>query len=242
MRPNELPLHEIPALSGNNAPVPDELSIERLEVEGELPADLNGLYVRSGPNPYYPPDWRYHAYDGDGMLHAVRLDRGRASYRNRCVRTAGLTKEQAAGRALWKGIKEPLRADRPEQPLKNTSNTDVKFHAGRLITMWCRSGPPYAVDPKTLETIGPADHQGATPSISAHSRPDEPGRSCTTFRCCWTRARGSRGATSCVSARRGRHALPCRPATGRPAKSAGSRPDPPICCMWSMRGRRATKW
>ena len=41
-----------------------------LQVIGQVPEDLNGLYVRNGPNAFYPPQWRYHAYDGDGMLHA----------------------------------------------------------------------------------------------------------------------------------------------------------------------------
>jgi len=172
MRLDDLPVHDIPALAGNNAPVSDELDIDRLEVEGELPSDLNGLYVRNGPNPYFAPDWRYHAYDGDGMLHALRFDRGQASYRNRWVRTAALMEEQAAGHSLWTGLKELPRADRPGEPLKNTSNTDVKYHAGRLISMWYRSGMPYAVDPLTLQTLGPADFGGTIDRISAHSRPD----------------------------------------------------------------------
>lgn len=169
----DLPVHDIPALSGNNAPVDREDYFHDLPVIGEMPADFSGLYVRNGPNAYFPPDWRYHAYDGDGMLHAVRFERGRVSYRNRWIRTAGLQEEQAAGRALWKGLKEPFRADRPDEPLKNTSNTDVKYHAGRLVSMWYRSGMPYAVDPYTLETLGTADYDGALDRISAHSRPDE---------------------------------------------------------------------
>ena len=173
MQLDDLPVHEIPALDGNNAPVDREDVFEDLPVIGQMPADFSGLYVRNGPNAYFPPDWRYHAYDGDGMLHAVRFDRGHVSYRNRWVRTSGLQEEIAAGRPLWKGLKEPFRTDRPDQPLKNTSNTDVKFHAGRLISMWYRSGLPYAVDPRTLETIGPADFGGAIDRISAHSRPDE---------------------------------------------------------------------
>lgn len=171
MKLDDLPVHEIPALDGNNAPVDREDRFDDLPVIGTLPADFGGLYVRNGPNAYFPPDWRYHAYDGDGMLHAVRFAHGRASYANRWVRTAALQEEQAAGRALWQGLKEPFRADRPDEPLKNTANTDVKYHAGRLIAMWYGSGQPYAVDPFTLETLGPAE--GAPSRISAHSRPDE---------------------------------------------------------------------
>jgi len=173
MKANELPVHEIPALNGNNAPIHDETVFEQLKVIGKVPEDLNGLYVRNGPNPFFQPDWRYHAYDGDGMLHAVKFDRGRVTYRNRWIDTGALKEERAAGHALWKGIKEPMRSDRPDEPLKNTANTDVKYHAGRLITMWYRSGVPYAVDPETLDTIGPETFDGAFKRISAHSRPDE---------------------------------------------------------------------
>ncbi len=173
MQVDALPILDNPALSGNNAGIQREDSFDELPVIGCVPVDLNGLYVRNGPNNYFPPDWRYHAYDGDGMLHAVRFRNGKVSYRNRWIATSALQEEKAAGRALWKGLKEPLRADRPDEPLKNTSNTDVKYHAGRLITMWYRSGMPYAVDPDSLQTIGPADFGGAISRISAHSRPDE---------------------------------------------------------------------
>ncbi len=173
MNAADLPVHEIPALSGNNAPIHQEDVFDDLPVVGTVPADFSGLYVRNGPNAYYPPEWRYHAYDGDGMLHAVRFDKGQVSYRNRWIQTEALQEELAAGHALWKGLKEPPRPDRPDQPLKNNSNTDVKYHAGRLLTMWYRSGVPYAVDPFTLETLGPVDIDGPGTRISAHSRPDE---------------------------------------------------------------------
>ena len=170
---HDLPFHEIPALNGNNAPVHTEDVFDNMPVIGQVPQDLNGLYVRNGPNPFYQPEWRYHAYDGDGMVHAIRFQNGKVSYRNRWVQTQGLQEERAAGQNLWKGLKEPMRADREDAPLKNTANTDVKYHAGRLVTMWYRSGMPYALDPYTLETLGTADYGGAFEKISAHSRPDE---------------------------------------------------------------------
>ena len=167
-----LPEHAIAALSGNNAPVDDEIVATDLPVIGEIPKDLNGIYVRNGPNPHFAPAWRYHAYDGDGMLHSLTFDHGRATYRNRWIRTAALNEEMQAGHTLWQGLKEKPRAERPDMPLKDTSNTDVKFHNGRLVTMWYLSGQPYHVDIHTLETIGPADLGGVT-RLSAHSRPDE---------------------------------------------------------------------
>lgn len=168
-----LPRHDNPALDGNNAPVGDEVVAAELKVVGDLPTDLNGVYVRNGPNAYYTPDWRYHAYDGDGMLHAAYFDKGRVTYRNAWIGTNSLREEQRAGRSLWKGLKEPPRRERPDEPFKNTSNTDVKFHAGKLLTMWYGSGTPYHVDLATLKTIGPASYDGALGRISAHSRPDE---------------------------------------------------------------------
>lgn len=174
MEMNDLPVHAIAALNGNNAPIHQEDVFDDLKVIGEVPTDLNGLYVRNGPNAFFKPHWRYHAYDGDGMLHAVRFEHGRVRYRNRWTQTRALQEERAAGQALWQGLKEPARADRPDEPFKNTSNTDVKYHAGRLITMWYKGGGmPYAVDPDTLQTLGEADFGGAIRSISAHSRPDE---------------------------------------------------------------------
>jgi carotenoid cleavage dioxygenase len=57
--------------------------------------------------------------------------------------TQALRGELDAGRTLWQGIKDPPRKDRLGAPLKNTSNTDVKFYAGHLISMWYLGGTVY---------------------------------------------------------------------------------------------------
>ncbi|XVF52138.1 hypothetical protein PTKIN_Ptkin04bG0240600 [Pterospermum kingtungense] len=67
-------------LSGNFAPV-DELPPTDCEViQGTLPICLNGAYIRNGPNPQHLPRGRpYHLFDGDGMVHCVRISDGRAT-------------------------------------------------------------------------------------------------------------------------------------------------------------------
>jgi carotenoid cleavage dioxygenase len=156
-----------------------EYDVTDCDVVGELPHDLNGVYLRNTENPVHPAiDRLYHPFDGDGMLHAVRFEDGRADYRNRFVRTAGFVAEQAAGQALWSGI-----LGRPEQSLrtdgwgartrmKDASSTDVVVHAGRALTSFYQCGDLYGLDPETLEQLGP---ESWVPDwgISAHAKVDE---------------------------------------------------------------------
>jgi carotenoid cleavage dioxygenase len=77
-------------LSGTYEPVFEEVVAEDLEVVGEIPKDLSGHFLRIGPNPYFVPDMeRYHIFDGDGMIHGVHLENGRATYRNKFIDSAG---------------------------------------------------------------------------------------------------------------------------------------------------------
>jgi carotenoid cleavage dioxygenase-like enzyme len=162
-----------PYLAGRFAPTHEELTIRDLEVVGEIPDDLNGVYVRNGPNPQFEPQGRYHWFDGDAMVHAVHIGNGVAVYRNRWVRTDGFEREQKAGGVLWKGIMEPWRDNPPGEPEKDTANTDVIFHNERLLALWYRAGKPYALDPVTLETLGPEDFDGTLRcEVSAHAKVD----------------------------------------------------------------------
>ena len=56
MKTIDLPVHEIPALSGNNAPIHEESVFDNMTVIGEVPTDLNGIYVRNGPNVLTPTE------------------------------------------------------------------------------------------------------------------------------------------------------------------------------------------
>ncbi len=167
-----------PYLLGVYAPVQTELSLEDLEAIGDVPRDLNGVYLRNGPNRRFEAPGRYHMFDGDGMIHAVHFDNGKVRYRNRWVRTKAFHEESAAGRALWKGLMEDPR-DNPfgnghGLGIKDSANTDVIFHRGQVLATWYLCGDPYAVDPLSLETLGAQDFLGTfAGDMMAHPKADE---------------------------------------------------------------------
>lgn len=149
----------------------DDLEI----VAGTLPADLDGLYVRNSENPLVPAFERYHPFDGDGMLHAIRLHGGRASYRNRVVPTEALRHELAAGGPQYAGIAEdPRRSQRPgwgaRGGLKDASSTDVIVHRGRVLSTHYQCGDAYAFDPATLEPLGREAWVPQDTGVSAHPK------------------------------------------------------------------------
>ncbi len=164
-----------PYLRGIYAPVEQEVTALDLPVVGALPRELAGLYVRNGPNPRHRPRHPHHWFDGDGMLHAVRFRDGRAEYRNRWVRTRDFLADEAGGEGACgaDGVLVPIRRQAGGPPYKDTANTDVVAHAGRLLALWYVSGMPVAVDPESLETIGVEDFGGALPRhVSAHAKVD----------------------------------------------------------------------
>jgi carotenoid cleavage dioxygenase-like enzyme len=150
-----------PHLAGNFAPVPDELTAQPLEVTGAVPPELTGWYLRNGPNPRQAAS--AHWFLGDGMVHGVRLERGRAlAYRNRWVRTStfepGVRPRDARGRAdLAAGV----------------ANTHVVRHAGRTLAL-VESSFPYELDHSPgheLETVGPYDFGGRLgTAMTAHPK------------------------------------------------------------------------
>ena len=77
-------------LSGVMAPVAEEVTAFDLPVTGTLPAELDGRYLRNGPNPVAPDPANYHWFTGEGMVHGVRLRDGQAEwYRNRWTLAPG---------------------------------------------------------------------------------------------------------------------------------------------------------
>ncbi|MFN7660872.1 MAG: carotenoid oxygenase family protein, partial [Dolichospermum sp.] len=133
-----------PYLQGNFAPINTEITTDTLEVIGELPPELSGMFVRNGPNPQRNPIGQYHWFDGDGMLHGVQLHHGKATYKNRYVRTKGWNIEHEAGKAIWTGMLEPPQLDNPHGISKNTANTALVWHNKQLLALW-EGGAPHHI-------------------------------------------------------------------------------------------------
>ncbi len=147
-------------------------------VEGAVPTDLDGVYLRNTENPVHPSIGMYHPFDGDGMIHQLHLADGKASYRNRFIRTAGFLAEQEAAGPLWTGMLDmPANSLRPDGwgargRMKDASSTDVVVHQGKALTSFWMCGDVYGLDPLTLDQLGPQDWvpEGG---ISAHTKVDE---------------------------------------------------------------------
>src|SRR5882757_8748774 len=143
----------------NLGPIPFESDAPFLKIEGELPRGLNGTLYRNGPNPQFEAPGA-HWFVGDGMLHAFHLENGRASYRNRWVRTAKWQAEHDAGRALFGGFGQKL-PDAPASPIPDggVANTNIIFHGGRLLALE-EAHLPMEIEPGTLATLGSCNYGG----------------------------------------------------------------------------------
>jgi carotenoid cleavage dioxygenase-like enzyme len=156
----------------------DDLTV----VAGEIPTDLDGVYLRNTENPLHPALKAYHPFDGDGMMHVVGFRDGKAFYRNRFVRTDGFAEENSAGGPLWPGIAEPVELARRDYGwgartlMKDASSTDVTVHRGTALTSFYQCGDLYRIDPYSGETLGKQDWGGAFPfdwGVSAHPKVDD---------------------------------------------------------------------
>jgi carotenoid cleavage dioxygenase len=80
-----------PYLQGNFGPVEAESTVTDLQVTGSISAELAGRFLRNGPNPGSDINpGKHHWFIGQGMVHGVRLNDGRAEwYRSRLVGGSG---------------------------------------------------------------------------------------------------------------------------------------------------------
>lgn len=84
-----------PLLTGIYRPMTEEITLLDLAVDGIIPPELDGRYVRIGPNAVNADPRTYHFFIGDGMMHGIRIAGGQAHwYRNRWVRSTTVAKQR----------------------------------------------------------------------------------------------------------------------------------------------------
>ncbi|KAL0727516.1 hypothetical protein Bca4012_023609 [Brassica carinata] len=190
-RPSVDPKH---VLSDNFAPVLDELPPTECEIiHGSLPPSLNGAYIRNGPNPQFLPRGPYHLFDGDGMLHAIRIRDGKVTLCSRYVKTYKYNVEKQTGTpvipnvfsgfngvpaSMARGALSAFRVLAGQfNPVNGIglANTSLAFFCNRLFALG-ESDLPYAVrltESGDIVTIGRHDFDGKLGmSMTAHPKID----------------------------------------------------------------------
>lgn len=156
---------------------PGERSYIVDEIEGEVPEFIRGTYYLNGPARFSRGDLHYnHWLDGDGMVCALRFERGRVQFANRFVRSRKYTAEEEARRPLFRTFGTNFRFDRLKRGvmLESPVNVSVYPYAGTLLAFG-EQGLPVELDPITLETRGEFNFHGALNDISpfaAHPKLD----------------------------------------------------------------------
>ena len=149
-------------VTGLHAPMTEEVSLENLVITGEIPAALNGRYLRIGPNPLGHISANHHWFIGDGMVHGVRLHDGKALwYKNRWLRSNAVSAQL-----------NETPAPGPRNPLADTVNTNVVGHAGKIWGLVEAGALPVEIGPD-LETISHNPFEGTLQNgFTAHPHLD----------------------------------------------------------------------
>ena len=160
---------------GTNTPRQQEYKQENLEVEGDIPAAIDGSFFRAVPDNAHEPMFDDDiALNHDGMISAFSFKDGKVDFGIKYVETERYLAEKEAGRALFGRYRNPFTDDPSVKGKDRTlANTTPVWHGGRLF-MTKEDGRGYEVNPHTLATEGRWDYEGKLKSetFTAHPRID----------------------------------------------------------------------
>lgn len=132
---------EGPARAGFFSPERFEADVYDCEVEGLIPPDLDGAFVRVGGSWFYPgKNGDTNPFSAEGYVSAFRIRKGIADYKGRWVRTPRFLNNLAQRRQLYGRYRNPATNDpayqKSDQPYLGTvQNTAPLAHGGKLFTL-----------------------------------------------------------------------------------------------------------
>lgn len=149
--------------------VKQNYGVSNLLVEGDIPQQIKGTFLRNGPAKHERGEQRYsHLFEGDGMLQKFSIADGKIQHIGRFIETPKFTTEQKAGKFLFSGpdthLPDSLPVLGPDSI--NTANTSVIAVNDELWALW-EAGSATAIDPETLSykrqvNLGENNHYGDT--------------------------------------------------------------------------------
>jgi carotenoid cleavage dioxygenase-like enzyme len=147
-----------------------EAQVDRLPVEGELPAWLDGALLRTGPALYDAAGRTVeHWFDGMSMLHRFGFAGGQVSYANRFLDSRAYRGFREDGRIHYREFaSDPCRTMfrrvasmfAPDGELTDNAHGNLARVADRFIAL-TETPLPVAFDPETLDTLGVVDYPDA---------------------------------------------------------------------------------
>lgn len=151
--------------------VPTEQSYTVEDVEGRVPDFIRGTYYLNGPARFSRAGLRYrHWLDGDGMVCALRFERGRVQFTSRFVRSAKFIFEEEAGQPVFRTFGTGFEADRLKRRIALESPVNVSVYPfGDSLLAFGEQGLPMELDPLTLETRGEFTFNGSLNDVSPFS-------------------------------------------------------------------------
>jgi carotenoid cleavage dioxygenase-like enzyme len=163
------------AFKGFNRPDRFETDIYDIEVDGEVPKQLDGAFYRVNPDPQFPPKLGDDiVFNGDGMVSKFAFKNGCINFKHRWIKTDKWRLEHAAGKSLFGAYRNPLTDDPSvEGKIRGTSNTTVLVYGDKLWGLK-EDSPPIVMNPDTLETVGYTDFNGQlkAKTFTAHPKID----------------------------------------------------------------------
>jgi beta,beta-carotene 9',10'-dioxygenase len=140
-----------------------EVTVEELPLQGELPSWLAGSLLRTGPAKFEVGERSMsHWFDGLAMLHRFSFQGGRVSYANRFLQSGAYRAAREQGRiAFGEFATDPCRSlfkrvqSMFSPALTDNANVNVGRLGERFIAM-TETPLPIEFDPATLATAGVA--------------------------------------------------------------------------------------